>query len=373
MKCKHSKFCGGCSDIEKDYNCLLEEKQKYVNSLFADVCSNIHPIAHNYYPYKYRNKLQLAFNQLKGKTIMGFFEEGSIRVVDIDGCILNGDWSYSLISILREYLSRFKIRGFDGSSGVLRYVHARCIENKLQLTLCVTTTNFSGRDWLYKKLCEKFSSVSFYLNINNRTDRAIFDKVFKHIAGDRYLKFDFCGVNVCLEPASFLQVNLGVAEKMYKKASELLNIKDNTTIYDLYCGIGITSLMFAKKAKGVVGIEENSSAINNAKNMAKINNVNNVKFLCGKCEDNVNVLSESDDVVAFLDPARKGCEKAVLDKLKSVGVRTIVYMSCNADSALRDIKILVDDNKYMLTDIFPYDMFSFCGEHLELLAVLQLQ
>lgn len=373
MKCKHSKFCGGCSDIEKAYDCTLQEKQKYVNSLFDGMCKNTHPIAHNFYPYKYRNKLQLAFTQLKGKTIMGFFEEGSVRVVDIDGCILNGYWSYDLISILREYLSRFKVRGFDGNSGVLRYVHARCIENRLQLTLCVTTTNFSGRDWLYKKLCEKFSSVSFYLNINNRTDRAVFDRVFKHIAGERYLKFDFCGVNVCLEPSSFLQVNLGVAEKMYKKASDLLDIKENTIVYDLYCGIGITSLMFAKKAKGVVGIEENLSAINNAKNMARINNVDNVKFLCGKCEDKVGVLSENDDVVAFLDPARMGCEKAVLDKLKTIGVRTIVYMSCNLESALRDIKILTNDNKYILTDIFPYDMFAFCGEHLELLAVLKLR
>lgn len=365
MKCKVSSLCGGCQNVNGDYLQTTKEKEKYIKELFAGI-GNVEDIVTNYYPYKYRNKLQLAFTQLKGKTIMGFFEEGSTKVTDIDGCILNGDWSYTLIAILREYISRFKIRGYYMGAGILRYAHARCIGNALQLTLCVTTDNFPGRDWLYNKLCQNFKSVSLYLNINKRTDRAVFDKVFKYVAGDKYLQFNFCGVNVGLHPASFLQVNLGIAEKMYKKANEMLEINAGTTVLDLYCGIGITSVLFGKSAKNVLAIEENPKAINNAIYIAKNNNVNNIKFVADKCENCINLISNNDDLVAFVDPARNGMESALVEHLKKLNLRKMVYMSCNPETALRDIKILLADNKYKVATIIPWDMFPFT-KHIELL------
>lgn len=248
--CKYSKYCGACKDLDKDYNELLLEKTTFVKSLFKDIYKKEIPACiGNYYPLKYRNKIHLAFTELKGKTLIGFFEEGSTRVTDIDSCLLFDDWATKLISILREYISRFKIRPYKDGMGIIRYAHARCINNRLQLTLVTVTDNFAGRDWLYKKLTENYKEVSLYLNINRRTDRAIFDNKFKFVRGEKFLNFDMCGVNVSLSPSSFLQVNLNIAEKMYKKALELLEIKENTTVLDLYSGIGITSIMFAKKLK----------------------------------------------------------------------------------------------------------------------------
>lgn len=370
MKCKVSNLCGGCVIGQMSYEETIAEKQEYLNNLFKDICST-QDIVTNYYPYKYRNKLQLAFTQLKGKTIMGFFEEGNTRVTDIDGCILNGDWSYTLIAILREYISRFKIRGYHEGQGVLRYAHARCVNNCLQLTLCVVTDNFPGRMWLYDKLSEKFNKVSLYLNINRRTDRAVFDKVFKFVAGEKYLSFNFCGVDVSLEPSSFLQVNLSIAEKMYKKALELLRIDNNTNVLDLYCGIGITSIMFGKVANSVVAVEENPKAISNAIHMAKNNNVGNIKFIADKCENAVNNL-KGDNLVCFVDPVRNGMESSLIKHLKTLNIKTIVYMSCNPESALRDIKQLISDNKYKVTDIYCYDMFPYT-KHIEALVCLQRQ
>lgn len=369
MKCKYSGMCGGCDSIEKDFASTLIEKKKYLDKLFDGVCQ-VDDIISNYYPYKYRNKLQLAFTQLKGKTIMGFFEEGSTKITDVDGCILNGDWSYTLISIIREYISRFKIRGFCNGDGILRYAHARCIDNNLQLTLCVVTDNFAGRDWLYKKLCEKFKKVSLYLNINKRTDRAVFDKVFKFVAGEKYLQFDFCGVHVSLEPSSFLQVNLPIAEKMYKRAKDLLEIDKNTRVLDLYCGIGITSIMFGKSAKEVLAVEENPKAISNAIHMAKINNVENVKFVADKCENCIESMRDGDNLVCFVDPARNGLEESLIKHLKTLNLRKFVYMSCNPESAKRDIEVLISDNKYKVIGIYPYSMFNFT-KHIELLIEIE--
>lgn len=371
VRCKYTKLCGGCISVNDDYSKSLSEKKEYLQKLFGDI-GKVQDVVGNFYPYKYRNKLQLAFTQFKGKTIMGFFEEGTTKVVDIDGCILNGDWSNTLISILREYISRFKIRGYIDGSGILRYAHARCIENKLQLTLCVTTDNFPGRDWLYKKLQEKFSQVSLYLNINRRTDRAVFDNRFKFIAGSKYLSFDFMGISVSLEPASFLQVNLPMAEKIYKKALDLLEVDNNTTVIDLYSGIGITSIMFSRFAKNVIAIEENSKAVSNAIYMSKINNAGNIKFVSGKCEENLKSIDGGKDTVVFVDPARMGLDNAVIEKIKNINPRKIVYMSCNPETCVRDIKQIYSDNKYDVSDIIPYDVFA-CTKHVEVLVCLQRQ
>ena len=369
--CKYSTRCGGCINLDKPIEIQLEEKTQEIKALFSDLDDvKVNSCTGAYYPYKYRNKVHLAFGELKGKTLIGFFEEGSTKITDINDCILFGDWLKNLVSILREYVSRFKIRPYNrDGQGIIRYAHARCIDNKIQLTLVVVTDNFSGRDWLYNKLCQSFSEVSLYLNINRRTDRAVFDKQFKFIKGTKYLTFDCCGVKVSISPSSFLQVNLPIAEKMYKSAIKMLDISPNTTVVDLYSGIGITSIMFAKVAKQVLSIEEVPSAVENAKYMAKLNSVKNIVPLCGKCEKEINNITTNGDVVVFVDPARAGLEKTVIDAILHLNPRKVVYMSCNPDTCHRDIKMLVGDNMYHVNNINSYDMFPFT-RHVELLVEL---
>ena len=372
LACKHSHRCGGCKNIGEDISIQLKEKSEEIRSLFRDVpCDNIDNCHGQYYPYKYRNKIHLAFGELKGRTLIGFYEEGSTKVQDINECLLFGDWVRTLISILREYVSRFKIRPYDKNGhGVIRYAHARCIDNKLQLTLVVTTDNFAGREWLYHKLTERFSEVSLYLNINKRTDHAIFDKTFKFVKGSKFLNFEMCGVKVSLSPASFLQVNLEVAEKMYKSALEMLEIIPDTTVVDLYSGIGITSIMFSRVANKVISIEETPSSVDNAKFMAKLNDCKNIIHVCGKCENEISKIKVDDDTVVFVDPARAGLDKGVIKALKDFGPRKIVYMSCNPETCVRDTRMLMATNEYILEKVEPWNMFPYT-KHIETLVCLQ--
>lgn len=374
FNCKYSKYCGACRNLSNDFLSELKEKTEYITNLFDKYRDCVSPCISSYYPMKYRNKVHLAFSELKGKTIIGFFEEGSTKVTDIDNCLHYADWLSRLIKILREYVSRFKIRPYKNDAGIIRYAHARCCDNKLQLTLVVVTDNFPGRDWLYNKLKSEFSEVSFYLNINRRTDRAVFDNKFKFIKGKEYLEFAMCGVHVSISPSSFLQVNLPIAEKMYKEALSMVNITDKTTVLDLYSGIGITSIMFGKYAREVFAIEEVPSAVINAKHMSKLNSVNNIRYLLGKCEEKINSLdlSGAEDLVVFLDPARAGVDKVVIDAILKVKPRAIVYMSCNPETCLKDINALVYGNMYNVCDIKPYEMFPYT-KHVELLVRLKLK
>lgn len=369
-RCKYSARCGGCVNIDMDINDELNNKTEYIKDLFKAFDCDVENCIGEYYPYKYRNKVHLAFGELKGRTIIGFYEEGSTKITDIDSCLLFGDWLTKLISVLREYIGRFKIRPYTRmGTGVIRYAHARCIDNKLQLTLVVTTDNFAGREWLYNRLIKDFSEVSLYLNINKRVDHAVLDKMCKHVKGSKFLNFSLCGVNVSLSPNSFLQVNQNIAEKMYKSALEMLDIKDNTTVLDLYSGIGITSVMFSRKADKVISIEEVLVAVENAKFMSKINNVKNVICLCGKCENEIAKIKAGNDVVVFVDPARAGLDNAVINALIKLNPRKIVYMSCNPETCVRDIAKLTNDNIYRINVIKPYNMFPFT-RHVELLISL---
>ena len=89
-----------------------------------------------------------------------------------------------------------------------------------------------------------------------------------------------------------MQVNIPIAEKMYCEALSMLDISRDTTVIDLYSGIGITSIMMSKVARQVVSIEESPSAVANAKAMARLNNVSNIIHFAGKCEDIINIISE---------------------------------------------------------------------------------
>jgi len=367
--CKYSDRCGACESLDRSIEEQLKTKTEEIKELFSSFDDvRIEDCVGSYYPLKYRNKIHLAFGELKGKTIIGFFEENSTKITDINSCLLFDSWASTLISILREFISRFKIRPYNrDGQGVIRYAHARCIQKRIQLTLVVTTDNFAGRDWLFNKLKEHFVDVSFYLNINRRTDRAIFDRQFKFVKGSKFLNFSMCGVNVSISPSSFLQVNLDIAEKMYKTALNMLDIRDNTTVIDLYSGIGITSIMFAKIANKVLSIEEVSGAVENAKYMAKLNNVKNIIHLSGKCENEISKIKTEGDVVVFVDPARAGLDKRVINVINMLLPRKIIYMSCNPEACVRDLKYLTADNKFITNVINPYNMFPYT-KHIELLV-----
>ena len=97
---------------------------------------------------------------------------------------------------------------------------------------------------------------------------------------------DYIGnVKYQISPLSFYQVNPVQTEKLYGLALEYADLKGTETVWDLYCGIGTISLFLAQKAKQVYGVEIVPQAIEDAKNNAKINEINNAAFYVGKAEE----------------------------------------------------------------------------------------
>jgi len=135
-------------------------------------------------------------------------------------------------------------------------------------------------------------------------------------------------------------------------------LKSEDIIFDLYCGIGTISLYMARQAKKVYGVEIVEEAIKDAIENARLNNIENVEFICGSSEKILPELKEKgikvDKIV--VDPPRKGCDRQVLDTIIEMNPERIVYVSCNPSTLARDLKYL-SENGYKIKEIQPVDMF----------------
>ena len=166
------------------------------------------------------------------------------------------------------------------------------------------------------------------------------------------------GMKFMISPHSFFQVNPVQTEVLYRKALELAQIHAETTVLDIYCGIGTISLYAAKQAKRVIGVEIVEKAICDAKENAKINGIQNAEFFCGAAEDVVPKLIEQHlrpDVV-MIDPPRKGSDGKTLAAILKAKPDRIVYVSCNPATLARDARVLADGG-YRLECVTPVDMF----------------
>ena len=145
-----------------------------------------------------------------------------------------------------------------------------------------------------------------------------------------------------ISPMSFYQVNPKATLKLYEAAAEMAELTGKETLWDLYCGIGTIGLFMADSAKKVVGVEIVPEAIENAKENARLNGIENAEFYCGTAEKLAHGLSKNcgrPDVV-ILDPPRKGCDAELLKTVADAKPKRIVYVSCKPSTLARDLKIM---------------------------------
>jgi len=158
---------------------------------------------------------------------------------------------------------------------------------------------------------------------------------------------------------SFYQVNPVQTEKLYNKVLEFADLSGDEIIWDAYCGIGTITLFLAKQAKKVYGVEIVPDAIKNAKENAKVNNIENTEFFVGKAEDVITEQFNNNKIkpdIIVVDPPRKGCDKKLLDTMIKMSPKKIIYVSCDPATLARDVKVLVE-NGYLLEVVQPVDMF----------------
>ena len=374
------KDCGGCQIQELDYNKQLELKTNEVKQVISRIGKlenvEIHETIGMQSPCRYRNKAQFPIQNINGSTAIGFYKKKSHDVIPTDMCVIQHDINDKIIKIIKTYIQAYNVSIYNEMThtGVLRHLVTKVgfTTNEVMVVLVANGTNLPHLNELASVLKENILGFkTLVLNINKAKTNVILGKENKVIYGNGKIN-DYIGDLVFeISPLSFFQVNPVQTEVLYNKALEYAELKENDTVFDIYCGIGSISLFLAQKATKVYGIEIVEDAIKDAKINAKLNNLNNVEFYVGKAEEVVpKMYSEGKTAnVVVVDPPRKGCDEKVLDTIVSMKPDRVVYVSCNPSTLARDLAYL-DERGYKCVEIQPVDMFPHTM-HVETVAKLR--
>ena len=335
--CPYYDICGGCSISAYTYQDELEYKVNNVIDIFKRNEIDIKPnIIKSDNRYGYRNKITLQVSN----GIIGLYEEDSNKIVDVDKCLLVSDKLNEIIDIIKRNINVNKCNKI-----VIRDTYYG-----IMIIFYGSVNNEEVIKYLGKKV------VSIYT----------YDNKYKCIYGEKYLYEMIGEYKYRISPDSFFQVNSRIVNKLYNKVVEYAiknEKKDN--LVDLYCGTGTIGIYLSKYFNNIIGIELNKQAVEDAKENAKINSVNNIKFYAGDVGKIINDQIKADVIV--VDPPRSGLDKRTKDILLKIKANKIVYVSCNPLTLARDIKEL--DTGYMLEDITLVDMFP-NTHHVECISVL---
>lgn len=382
IDCATYKRCGGCDLRHIKYEQTLKMKQNAVQALVNKTLKNKIEVKETLgmeNPFFYRNKAQYPVGVNKeGEPIIGVFANRTHEVIPIKNCLIQNPKSEAIAKFILEFIKEKNISIYNEKTGkgFFRHIVIK-VGIKTNEIMCIFVINgkkFPYEEELVEKLKQNYPEIKTIVkNINMKNTNVILGQENINLYGNGYIEDVLGEYKFKISPLSFYQVNPKQAEKLYNLGIEMAEVSKEDTVFDLYCGIGTISLFVAKYAKKVYGVEIVEQAIKDAKQNAKINNIENVQFIAGDTkivlEDLIYNKGIIADIVIF-DPPRKGLDNNSINNILKIKPKKIVYISCNPATLVRDLALF--EELYEVKTIIPVDMFSFT-KHVETVTVLTLK
>ena len=365
--------CGGCAFGHVSYAEELCIKERQVADALTRLGglaeAPLRPILGMDAPERYRNKGAFPYAMTDVGPAFGFYAPRSHRLVPVTDCIIEQGAVCRAVSAVKAWAERYRVQPYDERTGkgTLRHAVARVTTEGELMAVVVTRGDLPHKKELTDTLC---FAHSVYWNRNDKNTNVIFGDSFILLSGKPTLRETLGGLAFEVSPRSFLQVNPIQTQKLYRAALDLLDPQPDETVADIYCGIGTISLLLARRAGQVVGIEVVPEAVENARENAVRNGIENASFLCANAEDALpRLVAEGQRIDCLIvDPPRKGCDPQVIEAILSSSAHRMVYVSCNPATLARDVKLLTSGG-FAVQAVQPVDMFPRCG-HVETVALL---
>lgn len=397
-KCRHARPCGGCSWQHVDYQTQLSFKQDQVRDHMHRIggltdlevnptlgCENI---------FHYRNKMEYSIGHKRWLSreeinsdefisdrcfAAGLHAPGRFdKILNIQECFLQAPVSYQILDFVRSYCIEHDIAPYNriDNEGFMRNVVIRNARHTDDLMVNLVTYKDEPETigQLSEALVDEFPQITTIINnVNDRKNPTAVGRYEKVLYGPGYITEYIGPYHFNIQANAFFQTNTAQAERLYDVANKFADIQSGETVYDLYCGVGTLSLYLSDQAAKVVGIELENVAIQNARQNAEENDVENVHFIEGDMKD------VFDDSVAqkygapdclITDPPRAGMHPDVVNRLQELKVPKLVYISCNTSTMARDLEKLSET--YNILELQPVDMFP-QTYHIEAVAKLRLK
>ena len=309
----------------------------------------------------------------RGGASRSFFDLSAILIT------VGGSLAATVVSFRKEDIGKalsvasiaFKQRTIDYTATMEQLISLADLARREGLIALDNTLDTVDDEFLKRGLQLVVDGIDPEIIHQERTNVILGEKI-ENLYGPGYIT-DFIGdVKYQISPLSFYQVNPVQTEKLYGTALEYAGLTGDETVWDLYCGIGTISLFLAQKAKKAYGVEIVPQAIDDAKENARINGIENVEFFVGKVEEVLPQQYEKNKIYAdviVVDPPRKGCDQVCLDTIVKMAPKRVVYVSCDSATLARDLKYL-GEKGYEVVKVRGCDMFPATG-HVESVIWMQ--
>lgn len=360
--CQHYPRCGGCQLMDVSYTTQLEYKEAMLKDAIYQFFPDILPLAPKVIPSKdstyYRNKMEFSFGLINDSLHLGLKERGSYNTItSVPHCLLQSKLTNSIVSHVESFFREQGLQPWDShnQTGALRYLTVRESKafNTHMLILSVSSiTHIPVEKWI-DSLKQYPSVSSVYIREIHEQKGSPTTTTLHHCYGETVLYETLGAYTFQISPDSFFQTNTTQATCLYDAIHEAVPYSD--TLLDLYCGTGTIGIYCSDKTTSLIGIEEIENAIKNAAINAEANNVSNTTFIAGRVKNILKFNPITCDTI-IVDPPRSGMTPKALTRMVNLEATTIIYVSCNPTTLLRDLKDIVKEG-YSIQRMEAFDMF----------------
>jgi len=393
--CKVADRCGGCTLQPMEYRAQLAFKRQQVISALTriggfeneSVEPLVRPVLGMRIPRQYRSKVQFPVTGMPGRPKIGFYASRSHQVVDHDECDIQHPIANAVRAAIRQHMIEHGVEPYREAThdGLLRHIVVRIgfATGQVMVILVINGEHYPAVETLIGALKtvmsesshsigRPFTLQSLYLNHHRQRSNLVLSDKLTLIMGEPQIEEQILGIRYLISPLAFFQVNPAQTEVLYQTALDYAGLTSQETALDLYCGTGSISLLLARAARRVIGIEVVPQAIEDARVNAERNGLTGkASFLCGKAEDLLPKLVAEGLCadVAVVDPPRKGCDLALLESIRTIRPSRLVYVSCNPATLARDLAVLAQNGLYQIQAVQPVDLFPWTG-HVETVVLM---
>lgn len=357
-KCPIANRCGGCQLQHMSPAHQAQFKKDQVEAVMrriAKITTPVEAVLTMKEPFYYRNKAQIPVGLDKGKVITGFYRINSNTIIDMEECYIQHHRINEVLQCAKAQLA------YDQDIENYRHLLIKygIHSDEVMVVFIVKEYKETQLAPLVEVLTQTIPQIkSIQCNINTRNDNVILGEEEVLLYGEQIIHDSIHGLSFEISMKSFYQVNPIQTDVLYQTALAFAMLTGHEEVLDLYCGVGTIGMFMAKHAKHVTGIEIVAPAIQNAKENAKRNHIENIEFICADASDYAKECSENNKKVDVIvvDPPRKGCDAGTLESMVQMNPARIVYVSCKVSTLARDLRIL-EDLGYHTTKLQPVDMF----------------
>ncbi|MGA9756304.1 MAG: 23S rRNA (uracil(1939)-C(5))-methyltransferase RlmD [Desulfobaccales bacterium] len=397
--CPHFGVCGGCQWQDLAYEEQLHWKRLHVQECLQHLAGLtpgdiLPPVASPHQQY-YRNKMEFAFaprpwlpagdpaaanRALSGGCALGLHVGVSPdQVFNLEHCFLQSTQSTAIVQEVRRWCGQSGRSAYNTHThrGFWRFLVLREGKRTDQTLVHLITTDQgdpAAVEALAAHLVARFPAITTVLHSRSRTKAQVASgEDSRTVWGPGYIEEHLGDLRLRITANSFFQTNTAAAEGLYDAIGRLGEFTGEETVWDLYGGAGSIALTLAGKVRRVVGFELVAAAVNDAYINSRLNGLENCQFLAGDLKERIREAlragprNQPRPDVVITDPPRAGLHPQVVQTLREIAPRRIMYVSCNPATLARDLGLLQD--RYDILTVQPFDLFPHTA-HIECVARL---